>query len=67
MKKIVPEITVIKMDWATGGIDMSMVKYAGKDCIDYVNVTWRRIETMLILGACIYLFCWSYPKVSFIL
>ncbi|XP_066258710.1 transmembrane protein 164 [Euwallacea similis] len=50
------------MDCAVGGIDMSITKYAGKDCIEYVNVTWRRIETILILVTCTYLFLWSFPK-----
>ncbi|KAH1004649.1 hypothetical protein HUJ05_005437 [Dendroctonus ponderosae] len=43
------------MDWAIGGIDMSMGKYAGIDCIQYVDLTWRRVETCLILIACLYL------------
>ncbi|KAF7287078.1 hypothetical protein GWI33_002460 [Rhynchophorus ferrugineus] len=50
------------MDWATGGIDMSITKYAGEECIDYVNITWRRIETILILITTVYMFCWSFPK-----
>ncbi|CAG9768653.1 unnamed protein product [Ceutorhynchus assimilis] len=50
------------MDSLVGGIDMSISKYAGIECIEYVNLTWRRIETSLILVACLYLFCWSYPK-----
>ncbi|XP_030748093.1 transmembrane protein 164 [Sitophilus oryzae] len=52
------------MDCAAGGIDMSITKYAGPECINYVNITWRRIETMLILIATLYLFCWSFPKCS---
>ncbi|ENN81895.1 hypothetical protein YQE_01727, partial [Dendroctonus ponderosae] len=50
------------MDWAIGGIDMSMGKYAGIDCIQYVDLTWRRVETCLILIACLYLFLWSFPQ-----
>lgn len=52
------------MDWAIGGIDMSMGKYAGIDCIQYVDLTWRRVETCLILIACLYLFLWSFPQAS---
>ncbi|XP_050308366.1 transmembrane protein 164 [Anthonomus grandis grandis] len=50
------------MDWATGGIDMTITKYAGIECINYVDLRWRRIETTLILIACTYMFFWSFPK-----
>ncbi|CAG9767951.1 unnamed protein product [Ceutorhynchus assimilis] len=50
------------MDWAVGGIDMSMTKYAGTECMEYLNPTWKIIETILILVTCMYSIYWSYPQ-----
>lgn len=50
------------MDWAAGGINMSDVKYAGKECIEFVDGTLRMVETVLILLACSFLFYWNLSK-----
>lgn len=50
-------------DWAVGGVNKSIPHYAGPICAGYLNITWRFIETILVLIFAIWLFQLSKKKV----
>lgn len=52
------------MEWAYQGVNTTVPRNAGPECAAFLNPSWRKIDTVLVLIFAVSLFKWSYSKIS---
>ncbi|XP_017778527.1 PREDICTED: transmembrane protein 164 [Nicrophorus vespilloides] len=52
------------MDWAYSGVNTTVPRNAGPECADYLDPTWRWMESVVVLAGCFATFWWSFRKIS---
>lgn len=52
------------MEWAYSGVNKTVPRNAGPECADFLNPTWRRIETVIVLTLATIIFKWSYKRIT---
>ncbi|XP_018569915.1 transmembrane protein 164-like [Anoplophora glabripennis] len=52
------------MDWAYSGVNKTVPRNAGPECAGFMNPIWRCVDTAVVLVLAVWLFKWSYPKLT---
>lgn len=52
------------MDWAYSGVNKTVARNAGPECANYLNPTWRIVETVIVLTISLFILIWSYRKIK---
>lgn len=52
------------MEWAYSGVNKTVPRNAGPECAEFMNPTWRLIDTVLVLAFAVTLFKWSYSRIT---
>lgn len=54
----------ISWDWAMGGVNKTVPRNAGPECAEFLDPTYRLIETAIVLVAMVLTFVWSYRRIK---
>lgn len=52
------------MDWLYDGVNKTVARNAGPECANFLSLTWRFFESVIVLFGASLLFRWSYAKVA---
>lgn len=52
------------MDWFSSGVNTTVPRNAGPECSNYLDPTWRIVETVIVLLFATICFIWSYKRID---
>lgn len=59
-----PLVPDVVMEWAYSGVNKTVPRNAGPECAQFLDPSWRRIETVIVLALAAATFHWGYRKIS---